>query len=52
VANRKKDAIDATNSFDTPDRISMPVGPIEKFGDGATYTFAAYSLTLGVQGLR
>lgn len=40
------DAIDATNSFTTPDRVSVSAGTIEKFGDGATYTFPAHSLTV------
>jgi alpha-N-arabinofuranosidase len=46
VEELNSDAIDATNSFAAPDRVSVSAGTIEKFGDGATYTFPAHSLTV------
>jgi hypothetical protein len=46
VEELNSDAIGATNSFETPDRVSVSAGTIEKFGDGATYTFPAHSLTV------
>jgi alpha-L-arabinofuranosidase len=46
VEELNSDAIDATNSFATPDRVSVSAGTIEKFGDGASYTFPAHSLTV------
>jgi alpha-N-arabinofuranosidase len=46
VEELNSDAIDATNSFAAPDRVSVSAGTIEKFGDGASYTFPAHSLTV------
>jgi alpha-L-arabinofuranosidase len=46
VEEVNSDSIDATNSFDVPDRVNVSAGTVEKFGNGATYTFPAHSLTV------
>ena len=46
VEELNSDAVDATNSFAAPDRVSVSAGTIEKFGDGTSYTFPAHSLTV------
>jgi hypothetical protein len=38
--------VGTTNSFDSPEAVTVSTGTIEKFTSGTTYTFPAHSLTV------